>query len=119
MPNDKTMPPSEQLDAPSSGTGPAPSADMAPSGTEMPPQGGGDGSVMVTMPKAAFDAMHALVAQLASGLDQLKQGVEQQASGAGAPPAEMPPQAPEGGASGGAGSDDEFLKGLAQEGSQK
>ena len=108
------MPPSEQPDAPSSGTGPAPAGDMAPPA----PQGGGDGSVMVTMPKVAFDAIHALVTQLATGLDQLKQGVDKEASGAPSePPSEMPPQAPAGGAQG--GDDEEFLKGMAAEGSQK
>ena len=115
MPNDSTMPPSEQPDAPSSGTGPAPAGDMAPPA----PQGGGDGSVMVTMPKVAFDAIHALVTQLATGLDQLKQGVEQQAAVAGEPPAEMPPAAPTGGQGGAGGSDEDFLKGMAAEGSQK
>jgi hypothetical protein len=74
---------------------------------------------MVTMPKVAFDAIHALVTQLAAGLDQLKQGVEQQAAGAGEPPAEMPPAAPTGGQGGAGGSDEDFLKGMAAEGSQK
>jgi hypothetical protein len=75
---------------------------------------------MVTMPKVAFDAIHALVTQLATGLDQLKQGVEKQAAGsAGEPPAEMPPQAPTGGQESAGGSDEDFLKGLAAEGSQK
>lgn len=115
MPSDQTMPPTEQPDAPYSGTGPAPAGDMA----SPAPQGGGDGSVMVTMPKVAFDAIHALVTQLASGLDQLKQGVEQQATGAGAPPAEMPPQAPAGGQDSAGGADEDFLKGMAAEGSQK
>ena len=112
---DKTMPPTEQPDAPSQGTGPAPAGDMA---APMPQDGGGDGAVMISMPKAAFDAMHALVAQLATGLDQLKQGVDKQAAGAGAPPSEMPPQAPAGGAQGGA-NDEDFLNSMAQEGSQK
>ena len=116
MANDTTMPPSEQPDAASSGAGPAPTGEMAP---PQDPQGGGDGSVMVTMPKVAFDAIHALVTQLASGLDQLKQGVEQQASGAGAPSAEMPPAGPAGGQEAAGGADEDFLKGLAQEGSQK
>ena len=112
---DQTMPPTEQPDAPSSGTGPAPAGDMAPP----MPQGGGDGSVMISMPKAAFDAMHALVTQLATGLDQLRQGVEKQAAGAGTPPTEMPPTAPAGGAQGGAAADEDFLNSMAQEGSQK
>jgi hypothetical protein len=76
---------------------------------------------MVTMRKATFDAIYAIVTQLATGFDQLKQGVEKQAAGsAGEPPAEMPPSAPAGGTQGGAGgSDEDFLKGMAAEGSQK
>jgi hypothetical protein len=43
----------------------------------MPP-GGAGGEVMVTVPKAAFDALIAVVDQLSSGLKQLSAGVEQQ-----------------------------------------
>ncbi len=40
---------------------------------------------MISMPKAAFDAIHTLVTQLSQGLDQLKQGVEQEAKGGACP----------------------------------
>jgi len=110
MANDTTMPPSEQSDAP------MPTGEMAP---PQDPQGGQDGSVMISMPKIAFDAIHALVTQLASGIDQLKQGVDQQVSGSGAPSEEMPPAGPTGGQESPSGSDEDFLKGLAQEGSKK
>jgi hypothetical protein len=76
----------------------------------------GDGSVMISMPKVAFDAIHQLIVQLASGVDSLAQNVNQQASGAAAPEAapSMPsaPEAP-------APADEDFLKGIAQEGSQR
>jgi hypothetical protein len=74
---------------------------------------------MISMPKVAFDAMHALVTQLATGLDQLRQGVEKQAAGGSEPPSEMPPTAPAGGAQGGSVADEDFLNSMAQEGSQK
>jgi hypothetical protein len=73
-----------------------------------------DGSVMVNIPKAAFDSMHQIVMQLAAGLDQLAQGVNQEAAQSEAPmPPEMPagPSAPSG--------DEEFLKGLADEASAR
>ena len=79
---------------------------------------------MISMPKAAFDAIHMLVTQLAQGLDQLKQSVEAQAGGqqppadgAPAPAAPVPPQAGAGGAP--EPDDDDFLKGLAQEGNKR
>lgn len=82
---------------------------------------------MVNMPKAAFDAIHQLVTQLAQGLDQLKQGVEAQAQqGAGA--AFAGPQAPAGPEAPAAPSpeagqepdeDDTFLKGVAEEGNKR
>ena len=124
MANDPSMPPSEQ--APTTPTNNSPAMAGSPDmGAPSPaPQGGGDGSVMVNMPKAAFDAIHQLVTQLAQGLDQLKQGVEAQAQqGAGAAPAG--PQAPAGPEApapevGEAPSEDEdFLKGVAEEGNKR
>lgn len=127
MANDPTMPPSEQAATTPTNASPtmAGSPDMgAPSPA---PQGGGEGSVMVNMPKAAFDAIHQLVTQLAQGLDQLKQGVEAQAQqGAGA--AFAGPQAPAGPEAPSAPSpeavqepdeDDTFLKGVAEEGNKR
>jgi outer membrane murein-binding lipoprotein Lpp len=84
---------------------------------------------MISVPKAAFDAIHTLVTQLAAGLDQLKQGVDAQANGpgspdlgaAGAPPAAGAPagQAPEPAGPSEDLSDDEFLKGVAEQGSKR
>lgn len=110
------MPPTEQPDAPMQGMGQAPAGDMAPP----MPQGVDDGSVMISMPKVAFDAIHQLISQLASGVDSLAQSVAQQTgASAGGPPTEMPPSAPAGGSQGGAGSDEDFLNSMAKEGSQK
>jgi hypothetical protein len=86
------------------------------------PQGVPDaGNVMLTIPKAAFDAVHALVLELATGLDQLKKNVDGQA-GAGQPPmSEVAPESPEMAPVEAAGgqSDDDFLKGLAEEGNKR
>lgn len=105
------MPPTQQPDAPSDGQGMAPEQDMSQQESQ-------NGSVMISMPKEAFDAMHALVMQLASGLEQLKQGVEKQSGGGSMPPEEMPPAVMSGGAQG-SKDDMDFLNGMAQEGSQK
>lgn len=87
----------------------------------MPP-GGSGGDVMINLPKAAFDTMHQIVMQLASGLDQLAKEVNQQA--AGAPPeggeipsdmggsSKMPPR-------GAAPEDEEFLRSIMEEGNSK
>jgi len=109
------MPPSEQNPGTPVDNSPAMSPDMS-----APMGGGQDGSVMVNMPKAAFDAIHQLVTQLAQGLDQLKQGVEAQAKGGAAPDMAAPaPAAPAPQAAGGEQSDEDFLKGLAEEGSKR
>lgn len=103
---DKTMPPvSENLDAPATEAPMAPEAAAAPA-----PQD--EGSVMVTIPKAAFDSMHQIIVQLASGLDELAKGVNQEA-------AAQAPAAPEAAAApaAGAASDEEFLNSMAEEGS--
>ena len=117
MANDPSMPPSEQNPGVPVDNSPAmASPDMgttAPAAAEQ-------GSVMVNMPKAAFDAIHELVSQLAQGLDQLKQSVEAQAQGGAPAPAPeaaaptAPAPAPEGGQS-----DEDFLKGLAEEGNKR
>jgi len=76
---------------------------------------------MISMPKEAFDAIHQLITQLASGVENLAQSVGEQAGGAEQPPAPpeggMPPQAPAGGMQG--GGDDDFLKSIAQEGNAR
>lgn len=108
---DKTMPPvSENLDAPAMDAPMGAPADMAPPSA---PQD--SGSVMITIPKVAFDSMHQIIIQLASGLDELAKGVNQQAAEASAPaqegspaPSELP-----------AGSDEDFLNSMAQEGSAR
>jgi len=112
---DKTMPPNDPMPAPDAGMGAAPADKMAPEAGSP----AGDGSVMISMPKDAFDAIHQLIVQLAQGVDSLAQGVNQQAAGAGeAPMGEMPPAGPEMGA-GQSSADDEFLKGIAEAGSNR
>ena len=111
------MPPSEQAPSTPVNNSPAMSPDMAGGAPA-----GDQGSVMVSMPKAAFDAIHQLVTQLAQGLDQLKQGVDTQAGkGQGAPAGPVAPSAgaPSEEASEGEQSDEDFLKGLAEEGSKR
>jgi hypothetical protein len=80
---------------------------------------------MINIPKGAFDAMHRIVISLAVGLTELKKTVDAQAGG-GMPPQGMPvpPQAdqvPPGPSSeeGGDESEESFLKGLAEEGSNR
>lgn len=100
------MPPNDPM--------PSPDAGMGASPAEMAPEAGapaGDGSVMISMPKDAFDAIHQLIVQLAQGVDALAQGVNQEAASAG-----EAPMAPAGEP---AGMDEEFLKGIAEEGSQR
>jgi len=112
MANDPSMPPSDQNPGVPIDNSPAmASPDMAA------PAGDG-GSVMISMPKVAFDAIHQLVTQLSQGLDQLKQGVDTQAQGGApapaapaAPAASAPTSEPE--------NDEDFLKGLAQEGNKR
>lgn len=119
---DKTMPPSDPNEM-SSGN-PAMGSDMAPP----EPQAGQDGSVMLSIPKVAFDALHQIIMQLAQGFDQLKQGVENQAQGgAGNAPMSSEGQMPEQGMQGGmagssapqSGSDEDFLNEMAKQGSQR
>jgi hypothetical protein len=109
---DRTMPPNDPMPTPDSGMGVAEAETMSPDMTA--PEG--DGSVMISMPKDAFDAVHQLIVQLAQGVDQLAQAVGQQKAAGEVPAAEMPPAGPEGGAAG-AGSDEDFLKGIAEAGS--
>jgi len=105
---DKTMPPTEA---------PTPTADampgeMASPAQDMAPQGG---QVMVQMPSDAFDAIYALVTQLAGGLESLKADVDAQKGGGNpemAPESAEAPMTPEG-----AGTDEEFLKSIAEQGS--
>ena len=88
----------------------------APMG-DMPPAQGGD--VMISMPKAAFDAMQQIVQSLAQGLAQLQRDVEGQAKGMpsqGAMEAKKEASMP-GGAP--APEDEEFLKSMMEEGNAK
>ena len=119
MANDPSMPPSEQnpgtpVDNSPAMAAPAPSGPAAPSAPE--------GNVMISMPKQVFDAMHGIVVQLAMTLDKLRGTVEQGPQGAAAPmaapaaaasapsPAEGQPESE---------TDEDFLKGLAEEGNQR
>lgn len=112
------MPPSEQAAKVPTDNSPAMSPDMA---APAAPAAGGGGNVMITMPKAAFEAIHGLVIQLAMGLEQLKKGAEAQAGGAGPAPAAPVGPTPAGPAPAEAGeeSDEDFLKGLAEEGTKR
>jgi hypothetical protein len=75
------------------------------------------GDVMISMPKAAFDAMQQIVQSLAQGLQQLSQDVEGQAKGGMMPPApEMEMEADEEEES---DEDEEFLKSMMEEGNSK
>lgn len=94
MPEETPMPPAEM---------PIPEAPVAPI------QDGGD--VMISMPRNAFQSMREIVSQLAMGLDQLAQSVDQQAAGATAPVAPEAPVPPV------TAGDEEFLNSMAQEAS--
>lgn len=112
MANDPSMPPSEQNPGVPLDNSPAmASPDM---GAPAP----ADNNVMISMPKPAFDAMHAIVMQLASGLEQLKKNVDSQNQGAAAPKTPAAPAAPADSAAG-EPSDEDFLKGLAEEGNKR
>jgi len=117
MATDKKMPPADLMEMP-------PADDAAPG--DMAPPAKGGGGVMISMPRDAFEAIRSIVTELASGLDALSASIAKQA-GEGMPPegAGMPPEAsamPPGGSTppgGMSGADDEFLKGIAMEGSQR
>lgn len=94
MPEETPMPPAEM---------PITEAPVAPT------QDGGD--VMISMPRTTLQSMLEIVSQLAMGLEQLTQSVDQQSAGAQAPVA---PEAPVPPATGG---DEEFLNSMAQEAS--
>ena len=93
------------------------------------PGGPGGGDVMISLPKAAFDTMHQIVMQLASGLDQLANDINQQAAGAASGGGDMPPDMggdmggdmpPGGSAPGGTDpKDEEFLRSMMEEGNSK
>ena len=109
------MPPSEQSATTPTDNSPAMSPDMVPQ-----PSGGAPEAenVTISMPKPTFDAMFDLASQLAMGLEALKQSVQ---TGGGASPEEMPtpPMAPSAPAEAGTESDEDFLKGLAEEGNKR
>ena len=98
MPEEDQMPPAEMT---------MPEAPVAP---PMPQDGG---SVMISMPRDAFNAMREIVSQLAMGLDQLAQSVEQQST----PTEVQPPVAASAPAPAPPGEDEEFLKSMAEEAS--
>ena len=96
MPSDTSMPPSDPNDMPAGGMPSGGDMGGAPMGA---PQDGGDGSVMMQMPKPAFDAIHQLVVQLASALDAAAGQVnDQKAQAEGGAPAGAPPMPPGAGA---------------------
>jgi hypothetical protein len=101
------MPPNDAMPMPED-------AGMAPSESMAAPAPSQEGSVMVTMPKVALDAIRELVIQLASGIDSLAQSVDQQAAAESEAAAGemMPPESA-------ATADEDFLAGITQEGSQR
>jgi hypothetical protein len=100
MPEEDQMPPAEM---------PMPEAPAAP------PMPQDSGSVMISMPRDAFNAMREIVSQLAMGLDQLAQSVEQQSSPTGGQPPVAP--TPPSGVPAVPGEDEEFLASMAEEAS--
>jgi hypothetical protein len=111
---DKTMPPNDPMEG--APTNPAEMGATAPM-PEAPAQGG---DVMISMPKSAFDAMQQIVQSLAQGLAQLAKDVEGQAGGAPSPQGAVEAEK-ESGMPGGApaAEDEEFLKGMMEEGNSK
>ena len=105
---DKTMPPNDPMTAPDTGMGAAPADKMSPD-AGMPSEAG---SVMISMPEDAFNAIRELINQLAMGVDALAQSVGQQKSAS-----EAPVAAPEAVAA--APADEDFLKGIAEAGSMR
>lgn len=105
---DKMMPPNDAMPMPDQGAG------MVPSESMTPPAPAQDGSVMITMPKVALDAVREIALQLASGLDALAKSVDQQAAAESEAAAGemMPPESA-------ATADEDFLAGITQEGSQR
>jgi len=118
MANDPSMPPSEQSATTPTDNSPEMSPDMVPQPSEASPEAG---NVMISMPKTAFDAMFEMVTQLAMGLETLKKTVDAGAAGAPVPSEAMPtpPTAPSAPTGDMAESDEEFLKGLAEEGNKR
>jgi hypothetical protein len=112
---DKSMPPNDPNPAPDAGMGAAPSEKMAPD-AGMPSE---SGSVMISMPEDAFNAIRELINQLAMGVDALAESVGQQKSAGEAPAGEMPSAGPTGGTAGGTPADEDFLKGIAEAGSMR
>jgi hypothetical protein len=111
MPSDTSMPPS---DANEPMPQDMPNAGMPPEGA---PADGGDGSVMIQVPKSVFDQIHQVVLGLAQTLEAAMQEVGKQKSATEAPSAPAAgPTAPPAGPSGPAMSpDDEDLANFAQE----
>lgn len=92
-------------------------APMPPMPPEAPMSDAGGGKVMVQVPKETFMAVHQIVVQLATALDELAVGVQAQDSAEmAAAGAEM---APEGAPMPPAPADEAFLADLAMEGSQR
>jgi hypothetical protein len=119
MANDPSMPPSEQSPNVSVNTSPNPS----PNTQTVSPSEPGTGGV-VAIPKPVFEAVYALVVQLASGLYQIKTHSDGQAPAQELPVTQeaMPPEGPEMAppAEGALEqSDEEFLKGLAEQGNKR
>ena len=86
------MPPSDPTPMPEAGTAPG---DVAASDAGAP---GGDGAVMIQVPKAMFDQIHQIVTSLSQTLDAAMGAVNQQKGAAEAPagPAQQAPAAPAG-----------------------
>jgi hypothetical protein len=127
MANDPSMPPSEQTPNVPGNLPP----EGGPESPTVAPSEPGTGGV-VAIPKPVFEAVYSLVVQLASGLYQIKTSTDSQTPAKSLPvsPEAAAPAAPEAAAPAApeaAGpmqrapeeSDEEFLKGLAEQGNKR
>jgi hypothetical protein len=112
---DKTMPPNDPMTLPETGAGMSPEA--MPPEAEMPQQD----AVMVTLPKADFDAANEMLNNLTAMFNQLAEGINAQQGAAemGAMPGEMPPPTEVPTGEPGAEDMDAFLKSITEEGNMR
>lgn len=106
MPTDRSMPPADAMPVAESNPAGGVSPDAMPSGAD---------SQTVSMPKAAFETLHTLITELAKGVDALAQAMGS-APAESTPPEAAAPTAP---AAAGGQSDEDFLKSIASEGTNR
>jgi hypothetical protein len=112
MANDPSMPPSEQADRVPTDNSPAMS--QAP----MAPQGPAGGNVMVNIPMAEFEEIYKIILKLAIGMGQLRKSAMGRGAAAPAAPMAAPAPATEPSTENESGEDEDFLKGVAEEGNK-